>query len=159
MSDKAPDILIQPGEYRVSDSGDVLATQLSHSLAVCLHDDTRGVAGVLHFHYAQTHEGRGIDLTDAILSSHLLLLDLFCKQMRALGARKTSWRVRLVGHIPGEMGMEDPAASVMDLLKVYFDDTRLPVECKELRRPRDILLRLDSHTGRIVVSDAPTAEV
>jgi chemotaxis receptor (MCP) glutamine deamidase CheD len=155
MSEKAPDILIQPGEYRASDAGDVLAAQLSHSLAVCIHDDTRGVAGILHFHYAQTHEGRGIDLTDAILSSHLLLLDLFCKQMRALGARKTSWRVRLVGHIPGNMGMEDPAASVMDLLKVYFDDTRLPVESKELRRPRDILLRLDSHTGRIVVTDAP----
>jgi chemotaxis receptor (MCP) glutamine deamidase CheD len=158
MPEKAPDILIQPGEYRVSDSGDVLAAELSHSLAVCLHDDTRGVAGVLHFHYAQTHEGKGIDLTDAILSSHLLLLDLFCKQMRALGARKTSWRVRLVGHIPGEMGMEDPAASVMDLLKVYFDDTRLPVECKELRRKHDILLRLDSHTGRIVVSDTHRAE-
>ncbi len=154
MSEKASEILIQPGEYRTSDDGKVLAVQLSHSLAVCIHDDTRGVSGVLHFHYAMTHEGRGVELTDAILSSHLLLLDLFCKQMRALGARKTSWRVRLVGHIPSELGMEAPAASVMDLLKVYFDDTRLPVECRELNRPKDILLRLDSHTGRIVVSDA-----
>lgn len=153
----APDILIQPGEYRASDAGGVLAAQLSHSLAVCIHDDTRGAAGILHFHYASTHEGRGVELTDAILSSHLLLLDLFCKAMRGLGARKTSWRVRIVGHIPSNMGMEDPAASVMDLLKVYFDDTRLPVECKELRRPKDILLRMDSHSGRIVVSDAAGA--
>ena len=155
MSDRPTEVLIQPGEYRSANAGQVLAAQLSHSLAICLHDDTRGVAGILHFHYAQSHEGRGIELTDAILSSHLLLLDLFCKEMRGLGARKTSWRVRLVGHIPADAGMEEPAASVMDLLKVYFDDTRLPVECKELHRPRDILLRLDSHTGRIVVTDAP----
>lgn len=154
MSANPTEILIQPGEYRSADDGRVLAAQLSHSLAICIHDDTRGVAGVLHFHYALTHEGRGIELTDAILSSHLLLLDLFCKEMRARGARKTSWRVRLVGHVPADLGMEEPAASVMDLLKVYFDDTRLPVECKELRRTRDILLRLDSHTGRIVVTDA-----
>ncbi|MGC3979654.1 MAG: hypothetical protein QM808_00155 [Steroidobacteraceae bacterium] len=152
------EILIQPGEYRTSSDGTVLAAQLSHSLAVCMHDDTRGVAGVLHFHYAATHEGRGVDLTDAILSSHLLLLDLFCKDMRGMGARKTSWRVRIVGHIPSDRGLEEPAASVIDLLKVYFDDTRLPVESRELNRPKDILLRLDSHSGRIVVSDAPPAD-
>lgn len=157
MSAKAPEILIQPGEYRTADDGRVLTAQLSHSLAICIHDDTRGVAGILHFHYAVTHEGRGLELTDAILSSHLLLLDLFCKEMRAMGARKTSWRVRIVGHIPANSGMEEPAASVIDLLKVYFDDTRLPVECKELKRPKDILLRLDSHVGRIVVSDATSA--
>lgn len=154
---KDSEILIQPGEYRASDSGGVLAAELSHSLAICIHDDTRGVAGVLHVHYATTHEGRGIELTDAVLSSHLLLLDLFCKQMRALGARKTSWRVRVVGHIPSNVGMEEPAASVIDLLKVYFDDTRLPVECKELKRAKEILLRLDAHTGRIVVTDAPVS--
>jgi chemotaxis receptor (MCP) glutamine deamidase CheD len=155
MPEKTPDILIQPGEYRTTETGDVLAAQLSHSLVICLHDDTRGVAGLLHFHYADTHEGRGVELTDAVLSSHLLLLDLFCKAMRGLGARKTSWRVRLVGHIPSGQDMELPAASVMDLLKVYFDDSRLPVDVKELQRPRDVLLRMDGHTGRIVVSDAP----
>ncbi|MFT3752575.1 MAG: hypothetical protein QM800_06755 [Paludibacter sp.] len=154
MPEKTNDILIQPGEYRTADNGGVLAAQLSHSLAVCIHDDTRGVAGLLHFHYAAQHEGRGIELTDAVLSSHLLLLDLFCKAMRGLGARKTSWRVRIVGHIPQEQGMEAPAASVIDLLKVYFDDTRLPVDCKELHRPSDVLLRMDAHTGRVVVRDA-----
>jgi hypothetical protein len=65
--------------------------------------------------------------------------------------------VRIVGHIPGDQGMEAPAASVMDLLKVYFDDSRLPVDCKELSRPRDVLLRMDAHSGRVVVSDAPAA--
>ncbi|MGE0188438.1 MAG: hypothetical protein AB7F79_04675 [Steroidobacteraceae bacterium] len=154
MSDKSTEFLIQPGEYRTADSGGVLAAQLSHSLAICIHDDTRGVAGLLHFYYADSHEGRGVDLTDAVLSSHLLLLDLFCKAMRGLGARKTSWRVRIVGHIPVDQGMEAPAASVIDLLKVYFDDSRLPVDCKELNRPRDVLLRMDVHTGRVVVSDA-----
>ena len=154
MSAIPTEILIQPGEYRTADQAGVLAARLSHSLVVCLHDDTRGVAGMLHFYYVETHEGRAIELTDAVLSSHLLLLDLFCKAMRGLGARKTSWRVRIVGHIPAGQGMDEHAASVVDLLKVYFDDTRLPVECRELNRPGDILLRMDVHTGRVVVSDA-----
>lgn len=153
MQEKPADILIQPGEYRTTDSGGVLAARLSHSLAICIHDDTKGAAGLLHFYYADQHEGRGIELTDAILSSHLLMLDLFCKAMRALGARKTSWRVRIVGHIPQQQDMEAPAASVIDLLKVYFDDSRLPVDCKELHRSSDVLLRMDVHTGRMVVTD------
>jgi chemotaxis receptor (MCP) glutamine deamidase CheD len=159
MSDISSEILIQPGEYRTADSGGVLAAKLSHSLVICLHDDTRGVAGLLHFYYADAHEGRAVDLTDAVLSSHLLLLDLFCKAMRGLGARKTSWRVRIVGHIPANQGMEAPAASVVDLLKVYFDDSRLPVNCKELSRPGDVLLRMDVHTGRIVVSDVDAPSI
>jgi hypothetical protein len=39
------------------------------------------------------------------------------------------------------------------LLKAYFADTRLPVEIKEIRRDKDVLLRFDSHNGKIVVTD------
>jgi len=151
------DPFIQLEEYRVSDAATVLMALLSASLAVCLHDDTQGVGGLLHLRYAATYEGRPVELTDNTLSSNLLLLDRFCKEMRGIGARKTSWRVRLVGHIPRNSGMEMPAASVIDLLRAYFADTRLPVECKEIKRDKGILLRFDSHSGRIVVTDGVAA--
>src|SRR4051812_7095080 len=116
------ELLIQPEEYQVANTGVVLAVPLSSSLAVCIHDDTQGAGGVLHLRYSASHNGRPSDLTDNTLSSNLLLLDRYCKEMRGLGARKTSWRVRIVGHVPMNAGMEEPAASVVDLLKAYFAD-------------------------------------
>lgn len=148
---------IQLEEYRVSGAGAILMVVMSGSLAICMHDDTQGAGGVLHLRYATTHEGRPVDLTDNTLSANLLLLDRFCKEMRGLGARKTSWRVRIVGHIPRNVGMEAPAANVTDLLRAYFADTRLPVEFKEIKRDKDVLLRFDSHNGKIVVTDATPA--
>jgi len=155
MAAQAIDQLIQLEDYRVSDTAAVLMALLSSSLTICMHDDTQGAGGLLHLRYATTHNGRPVELTDNTLSSNLLMLDRFCKEMRGLGARKTSWRVRLVGHIPSNVGMEAPAASVIDLLRAYFADTRLAVECKEIKRDKDVLLRLDSHSGKIVVTDAP----
>jgi len=145
---------IQLEEYRVSDNSALLLAVLSGSLVICMHDDTQGAGGVLHLPYATVHEGKAADLTDNILSANLLLLDRFCKAMRGVGARKSSWRVRIVGHVPRQFGMEAPAADVFDLLKAYFADTRLPVEVKEIKRDKDVLLRFDSHNGKIVVTDA-----
>jgi len=153
------ELLIQPEEYQVANAPVVLAAPLSASLAVCIHDDTQGAGGVLHLRYSASREGRPSDLTDNTLSSNLLLLDRYCKEMRGLGARKTSWRVRIVGHIPTNSGMNEPAANVVDLLKAYFSDNRLPVDYKEIQRVNGILLRMEAHSGKIIVSDAsPHAE-
>jgi chemotaxis receptor (MCP) glutamine deamidase CheD len=148
------ELLVQPEEYQVANTQVVLTVPLSASLAVCIHDDTQGVGGVLHLRYHASREGRPSDLTDNTLSSNLLLLDRYCKDLRGMGARKSSWRVRIVGHIPLNSGMEEPAASVVDLLKAYFSDNRLPVDCKEIKRVNGVMLRLEAHSGKIVVSDA-----
>jgi chemotaxis receptor (MCP) glutamine deamidase CheD len=150
------DVVVQHEEYQVANTPVVLAVLLSASLAVCIHDDTQGAGGALHLRYSASREGRPSDLTDNTLSSNLLLLDRYCKDMRGLGARKTSWRVRIVGHVPLDAGMEAPAASVVDLLKAYFADNRLPVDCREIKRVNGVLLRMEAHSGKIIVSDAPT---
>lgn len=147
------ELLIQPEEYQVAHTQVVLVAPLQASLAVCIHDDTQGVGGVLHLRYSASREGRPSDLTDNTLSSNLLLLDRYCKDMRGLGARKTSWRVRIVGHIPLDAGMDEPAANVVDLLKAYFADNRLPVDCKEIKRANGVTMRMEAHSGKIIVSD------
>jgi chemotaxis receptor (MCP) glutamine deamidase CheD len=154
MSSASAEQRVQPEEFRVSGTAQILSARLANSLSICIHDDTQGAGGILHLRYALMDGTRPIELTDTILSSNLLLLDRFCKELRGLGARKTSWRVRIVGHIPPNSGFGAPAASVVDLLKAYFQDTRLPVETKEIARSGDILMRFDSRTGKIVVSDA-----
>lgn len=142
---------IEVDGYRIAREAVPLSCELNAAVAVCVHDDTQGVGGLLHLRFVPHNQAKPLDLTDNTLSSDLLLLDRFCKDLRAEGARKQSWRVRLIGHIPTTNGMETPAATLLDLLRAYFGDSRLPVECKELRRQGAVTVHLDPREGNVRV--------
>jgi len=149
------EILVQADAFRVGRDGSLLVADLTAALAVCVYDDTQGVGGLLHLRYVATSNDQPIDLTDNTLSSDLLLMDRFCKELRMVGARKQSWRVSIFGHTPDKVGMDAPAATVLDLVKAYFADGRLPVECKENRRALGLTVRMDPREGRIWVNGTP----
>jgi chemotaxis receptor (MCP) glutamine deamidase CheD len=155
MIQQPPEIVVQPDAFRVCKESSLLACELRGALAVCVHDDTQGVGGLLHLRYVATANNQPIDLTDNTLSSDLLLMDRFCKELRSAGARKQSWRVSIFGHTPELPGMAGPAATVIDLAKAYFADARLPVECKEFSRPLGLLVRFDPRAGSIWVNSTP----
>lgn len=141
--------VVQADQYQVSRSANPLVARLRAALALCLHDDTQGVGGLLHLRYASGSDERPLELTDNILSSNLLLIDRFCKELRALGARKTTWRVHIIGHIPTTHGMAEPAATIVDLLRAYFFDSRLPVNCKEIAQQQAITVSFEPREGLI----------
>lgn len=149
------DILIEADGYRIARDTVPMSATLQAAVAVCVHDDTQGVGGLLHLRYLAKGQIKPLDLTDNTLSSDLLLLDRFCKDLRTQGARKSSWRVRLIGHIPNTDGIDQPAATLLDLLRAYFADGRLPVECKELRREQHVVVRMQPRDGQLWVGDAP----
>lgn len=151
------EILVQSDAFRVSRDPVLLIAELRAALAVCVSDDTQAVGGLLNLRYVATHQNQPIDLTDNTLSSDLLLMDRFCKELRSLGARKQSWRVTICAHTPELPNMQDPAATVIDLVKAYFADSRHAVECKEFHRPLGIVVRLDAREGRVWVSGTPGA--
>ena len=155
MIQPPPEIVVQTDAFRVSKESTLLACELRGALAVCVYDDTQPAGGLLHLRYVAIANNQPIDLTDNTLSSDLLLMDRFCKELRSAGARKQSWRVSIFGHTPDVPGMEGPAATVIDLAKAYFADARLPVECKEFNRPLGLLVRLDPRGGRVWVNGTP----
>jgi chemotaxis receptor (MCP) glutamine deamidase CheD len=152
MIQQPPEIVVQPDAFRVSKESSLLTCELRGALGVCVYDDTQAAGGLLHLRYVAIANDRPVDLTDNTLSSGLLLMDRFCKELRSAGARKQSWRVSIFGHTSELPGMEGPAATVIDLAKAYFADARLPVECKEFNRPFGLLVRLDPRAGRIWVN-------
>lgn len=149
------EIFVESDTFRVSRESVLLVAELSAALAVCVHDDTQGAGGLLNLKYAATSGNQPIDLTDNTLSSTLLLMDRFCKELRSLGARKQSWRVTIYAHTPELPSMKDPAATVIDLVKAYFADSRLPVDCKEFHRAIGVVVRLDAREGRQWVNGTP----
>jgi chemotaxis receptor (MCP) glutamine deamidase CheD len=149
---------VQTDAFRVSREPVLLVCEISAALAACVYDDTQAVGGVLHLRYVAADVDGPIDLTDNTLSSDLLLMDRFCKELRLLGARKQSWRVTIFAHTPELPNMQDPAATVIDLVKAYFGDSRLPVTCKEFTRAPGIVVNLDAREGRTWVNQrAPAA--
>ncbi|HYM36377.1 MAG TPA: hypothetical protein VET48_13340, partial [Steroidobacteraceae bacterium] len=78
--------------YRIAREAILLCCELNAAVAVCVHDDTQGVGGLLHLRFVPHNRAKPADLTDNTLSSDLLLLDRFCKDLRSQGARKQSWR-------------------------------------------------------------------
>jgi chemotaxis receptor (MCP) glutamine deamidase CheD len=157
MTSPSQEILVPADAYRVSRDSLLLVSELQAALAVCLYDDTQAVGGLLHLRYVATGDGnQPIDLTDNTLSSDLLLMDSFCKELRSAGARKQSWRVSIFGHTPEQQpAMQGPAATVIDLAKAYFADARLPVDCREFKRGLGLLVRFDPREGRIWVNGTP----
>jgi chemotaxis receptor (MCP) glutamine deamidase CheD len=151
-----PQIPVQSDAFRVARESVLLVCELSAALAVCVYDDTQAVGGLLHLRYVASNVDGPIDLTDNTLSSDLLLMDRFCKELRSLGARKQSWRVSIFAHTPQMPNMQDPAATVIDLVKAYFNDSRLPVTCKEFARAPGIVVNLDAREGRTWVDALPT---
>jgi chemotaxis receptor (MCP) glutamine deamidase CheD len=149
------ELVVEPDAFRVTREPLLLFCELRAALAVCLFDDTQAVGGLLHLRYVATSGSQPVDLTDNTLSSDLLLMDRFCKELRSAGARKQSWRVSIFGHTPQQAAMEGPAATVIDLAKAYFSDARLPVECKEFRRELGVVVRMDAREGRIWVNGTP----
>jgi chemotaxis receptor (MCP) glutamine deamidase CheD len=147
MSEGAKHVEVEADAFRVARESLVLACELQAALAICVHDDTQASGGILHLRYVATDKDKPVDLTDNTLSSGLLLMDRFCKELRAMGARKQSWRVRIIAHFPGTPELEAPAATVLDLVKAYFADGRLPVQVQELRDPRAIHVRFDPREG------------
>jgi hypothetical protein len=82
-------------------------------------------------------------------------MDRFCKELRSEGARKQSWRVSIYAHTPQQAEMHGPAATVLDLVKAYFSDGRLPLECKELQRELGVVVRLHARDGRVWITGTP----
>src|SRR6478736_5399345 len=149
------EILVQADAYGVASDDSLLVAELTGALAIVVYDDTQPVSGLLHLRYVATNNDQPLDLTDNTLSSDLLLMDRFCKDLRAAGGRKQSWRVRIFGHTPQTPGMAGPAATVIDLAKAYFADGRLPVECKEAVRQLGLIVRVHAREGRIWVNGTP----
>jgi chemotaxis receptor (MCP) glutamine deamidase CheD len=146
------EIHVASDSFEVARASVLLVAELRAALAICVHDDTQGAGGLLNLKYVATSESKSVDLTDNTLSSTILLMDRFCKELRALGARKQSWRVNVFAHAPELPNIQDPAATVIDLIKAYFADSRHAVECEEFHRPGGIVVRLDAREGRCWVS-------
>jgi hypothetical protein len=142
------EIAVDPDVYRVAGRNTTLVANLQAAVAVCVHDDSQGIGGLLHMRYVWTSPNdEPLEFTDNTLCTDILLLDRFFKELKKQGARMKALRTRIFAHTPPAEGLEHPIASVLDLLRAYFMDDRVAPEIREV--PHACKLSFDAHEGRI----------
>jgi chemotaxis receptor (MCP) glutamine deamidase CheD len=145
------ELVVDPDAYRISRDPVLLVAHLQASLAINLYDDSQGVGGLLHLRYVATVNGKPMELTDNTLSSSVLLIDRFCKEMKKAGSRPQWWRVRILAHLAaGES--DEVAATVLDLVRAYFIDSAKPVSCQEFNKVPGVTIRTHAREGQLWTS-------
>lgn len=145
------ELVVDPDAYRISRDPVLLVAHLQASLAINLYDDSQGIGGLLHLRYVATHNGKPMELTDNTLSSSVLLIDRFCKEMKKAGSRPQWWRVRILAHAAAGKS-DEVAATVLDLVRAYFIDSTKPVSCQEFSKVPGVTIRTHAREGQIWTS-------
>jgi hypothetical protein len=63
----------------------------------------------------------------------------------------------LIAHTPDQAGLDVPAATVLDLVKAYFADGRLPVQAEEIKTRAPVDVKFNPREGDISTGGASSS--
>jgi hypothetical protein len=130
----------------------LLVAELHGALGLCLHDESRGVGGLLHLKFIG---GSGLpsDVTDNTLSSVLTVLDRFKRAV--LGSSNLSKRddiqARILAHALPPTGVPEPTASLVDLIQADLADSKIYCGSQTIRRTEMLRVCFQPFEGRVWV--------
>jgi len=100
--------------------------RIVRSLALCLHDESRGVGGLLHLRFIDG-TGSPTDVTDNTLSSVLVVLDRFTRAV--IGNPRGAMRfTRAYSPCAAAHGRLEPTATLVDLIRADLADGKIACE-------------------------------
>jgi chemotaxis receptor (MCP) glutamine deamidase CheD len=145
------EVLVAPDTYQVSPEPILLIAELHGALALCLHDEGRGVGGLLHLRFVGG-TGRPSDVTDNTLSSVLVVLDRFKRGVIGNSTRRDGIQARILAHAlpPTEAG--EPSASLVDLIRADLADGKIKCGTQMTRRAESVRVCFQPFEGRVWIS-------
>ena len=152
------EVLVAPDTYQVSPEPVLMIADLRGALALCLHDETRGVGGLLHLHFVGG-SGRPSDVTDNTLSSILVVLDRFKRAVLGSSARRDDVHARILAHaLPPTDADAEPRATLVDLIRADLADGKIACGAQVTRRTDPLRVCFQPFEGRVWVT-RPAAAV
>jgi hypothetical protein len=146
------ELVVAPDTYHVSPEPMLLVAELHGALGLCLHDEGRGVGGLLHLKFIGG-TGRPSDVTDNTLSSVLTVLDRFKRAV--LGTANLSKRddiqARILAHALPPTGAPEPTASLVDLIQADLADSKIYCGSQTIRRTETLRVCFQPFEGRVWV--------
>jgi chemotaxis receptor (MCP) glutamine deamidase CheD len=145
------EVTVAVDTYQVSAEPMLLVADLDGALALCLHDEGRGIGGLLHLRFIGG-SGRPSDVSDNTLSCVLLVLDRFKREVLGSSARLDEVQARILAHALPPTGVGEPSASLVDLIQADLADGKIPCGTQTLRRLEPMRVYFQPFEGRMWIS-------
>jgi chemotaxis receptor (MCP) glutamine deamidase CheD len=141
------ELAVAPDSYQVSPEPVLMTADLYGSLALCLHDESRGVGGLLHLRFI---DGTGLptDVTDNTLSSVLVVLDRFSRAVIGNSSRRDAIHARIFAHALPPTDRLEPTATLVDLIRADLADGKIACGTQVTRRPEPLRVCFEPFKGR-----------
>lgn len=144
------EVVVSPDTYHVSPEPMLLIADLHGALALCLHDEGRGVGGLLHLKF-MGGTGRPSDVTDNTLSSVLVVLDRFKRGVLGNSSKRDDIQARILAQALPPTGVDEPTASLVDLIQADFADGKISCGTQTVRRVEPLRVCFQPFEGRVWV--------
>ena len=148
MSKDLPEVLVAPDTYHVSPEAMLMVAELHGALALCLHDEGRGVGGMLHLKFIGG-TGRPSDVTDNTLSGILVVLDKFKRAVLGNSAQGDEIQARILAHGLPPTDDGEPSASLVDLIQADLTDSKIACGAQTMRRTESLRVCFQPNEGRV----------
>jgi len=142
------EVLVPPDTYHVSPEPMLLVAELHGALALCLHDEARGVGGLLHLKF-MGGTGRPSDVTDNTLSSILAVLDRFKRAVLGNTTKRAEIQARILAHALPPTEECEPSASLVDLIQADLADGKITCGAQTMRRIESLRVCFQPFEGRV----------
>jgi len=142
------EVVVAPDTYHVSPEPMLLIAELHGALALCLHDEARGVGGLLHLKF-MGGTGRPSDVTDNTLSSVLVVLDRFKRAVLGNSSRRDEIQARILAHALPPTDDGEPSASLVDLIQADLADGKIACGTQTMRRTESLRVCFQPFEGRV----------
>ena len=142
------EVIVAPDTYHVSPEPMLMIAELHGALALCLHDEGRGVGGLLHLRF-MGGTGRPSDVTDNTLSSVLVVLDRFKRAVLGNATRGDDIQARILAHALPPTDAGEPSASLVDLIQADLADGKIVCGTQITRRTAAIRVCFQPFEGRV----------
>ena len=128
-----------------------MVAELHGALALCVHDESRGVGGLLHLRFIG---GNGLpsDVTDNTLSAVLVVLDRFKRGVIGGSSRPDDIHARILAHALPPTDHEEPTATLVDLIRADLADGKITCGSQMTRRAEPVRVCFQPFEGRVWIS-------
>jgi chemotaxis receptor (MCP) glutamine deamidase CheD len=151
VSKSLAEMIVAPDTYQVSSEPVLMVAELSGALALCLHDEGRGVGGLLHLRFIDG-TGRPSDITDNTLSSVLVVLDRFKRGVVGNTPRRGDIQARILAHALPPRDESEPRASLVDLIRADLADVKIECGTQTVRRTEALRVCFQPFEGRVWIA-------
>ncbi len=142
---------VAPDTYHVSPEPMLMTAELRGALALCLHDEARGVGGLLHLSFLGGG-GRPSDITDNTLSSILVVLDRFKRAVMGISPRRDDVQARIIAHALPPTDASEPRATLVDLIKADLAEGKIACGTQLMRRNEPVRVCFEPFEGRLWIT-------